>query len=304
MLIIIWEELMLSNYIIRGLAANKSIRAFVAITTDLVEKARQIHKSSPVSTAALGRTLTAASIMGYMLKGEKNKLTLQIRGANEIKSVVASTDSSGNVKGYISNPNTELAFNANGKLDVGGAIGKNGKLRVIKDVGMREPYIGESNLITGEIAEDLAAYYMYSEQQPSVVSLGVLIDVDSSVKASGGFIIQPLPGVEEEVIYKLEEIMKDIPSISTMVDEGMNGEEILQRILKDFDVEVVDKREIDFICDCSLEKIEKALISMGEDELKTIIDEDEKAEIQCHFCNKFYNFNKEELTEILNRAKQ
>ncbi len=293
----------MASYIVRGIAANKNIRVFVAITTGMVEKARRIHNTLPVATAALGRTITAASIMGYMLKGEKDKLTLQIMGANEIKSIVAVSDSTGNVKGYISNPNVKLAFNEKGKLDVGGAIGKNGKLRVIKDLGLKEPYIGQSNLISGEIAEDIAAYYMYSEQQPSVVSLGVLIDVDGSVKASGGFIIQPLPEVKEEILVQLEEAVKDIPPISSMVDEGMSGEDIIRKILKGFDVEIVDRTKVDFKCDCDSEKIEKALVSLGESELKSIIEEDEKAEIVCHFCNTRYNFNKDELIDLLNRAK-
>ncbi|RKD27309.1 molecular chaperone Hsp33 [Caminicella sporogenes DSM 14501] len=292
----------MKNYIVRGLAGNKNIRVFVAITTEMVEKARKIHKTTPVSTAALGRTITAASIMGYMLKGEKDKLTLQILGSNEIKSIVAVSDSTGNVKAYISNPNAKVKLNDKGKLDVGGAVGR-GKLRVIKDLGLKEPYIGQANLISGEIAEDLAAYYMYSEQQPSVVSLGVLIDVDGSVKAAGGFIIQPLPDVEEEILIKLEECIKDVPPVSAMVAEGLSGEEIMRRILKDFDVEVGEKKEVDFVCDCSLEKIERALISLGEEELKNIIEEDEEAEIQCHFCNTFYKFNKEQLIDILKRAK-
>lgn len=293
----------MKNYIVRGLAGNKNIRVFVAITTDMVEKARKIHSTTPVSTAALGRTITAASIMGYMLKGEKDKLTLQILGTNEIKSIVAVADSKGNVKAYISNPNAQTTFNDKGKLDVGGAVGKNGKLRIIKDLGLKEPYIGQSNLISGEIAEDLAAYYMYSEQQPSVVSLGVLIDVDGSVKAAGGFFIQPLPDVEEEVLIKLEECIKDIAPISSMIAEGLTAEEIMKKILKEFDVEIREEIEVDFVCDCSLEKIEKALISIGEQELKSIIEEDEKAEIQCHFCNTFYRFNKEQLIDILEKAK-
>jgi len=292
----------LENYIVRGLAADKSIRVFAAITTDMVERARKIHDTTPVSTAALGRTITAASIMGYMLKGDNDKLTLQIRGSNEIKSIVAVADSRGYVKGYISHPYIDININEKGKLDVGGAIGKNGKLIVIKDLGLKEPYVGQSNLITGEIGEDIAAYYMYSEQQPSVVSLGVLLKPDGSVKASGGFIIQPLPDVEEETLIKLEESIKNIQPISTMVDAGMTGEEILKSVLKDFDVDIIEKDEIGFVCDCSKDKIEKALISIGEEELRAIIDEDGKAEIKCHFCNEKYSFNKEELMQLLNDA--
>lgn len=292
----------LKNYIVRGLAANKSIRVFASITTDMVEKARKIHKTTPVATAALGRTMTGASIMGYMLKGSNNTLTLQIRGVNQIKSIVAVANSKGYVKGYISNPHIDISLNDKGKLDVGGAIGKNGKLIVVKDLGLKEPYVGQSNLITGEIAEDIAAYYMYSEQQPSVVSLGVLLNVDGSVKASGGLIIQPLPDIEEDVLTKLEEAVKDIRPISSMVDEGMTGEDILKDVLKNFDVEITEEMETDFECDCSKGKIEKALISIGEKELRSIIEEDGKAEIQCHFCNEKYLFNKNELTKLLNDA--
>lgn len=292
----------MKNYIVRGLAANKNIRVFAAITTDMVEKARETHNTTPVATAALGRTITAASIMGYMLKGDKNTLTLQIRGVNEIKSIVAVSDSRGYVKGYISNPYIDIMLNEKGKLNVGGAIGKNGKLIVVKDLGLKEPYVGQSNLITGEIAEDIAAYYMYSEQQPSVVSLGVLLNADGSVKASGGFIIQPLPDVEEEVIIGLEEAIKDVPPVTSMIDQGMTAEEVLKNVLKVFDVDIIEKNEIDFICDCSREKMEKALISIGEEELRAIIEEDGKAEIKCHFCNEKYVFNKEELTQLLNDA--
>lgn len=292
----------MKNYIVRGLAANKSIRLFAAITTNMVEEAREIHDTTPVATAALGRVITAASIMGHMLKGDKDKVTLQIRGSNKIKSIVAVADSKGFVKGYISHPHVDVTLNEKGKLDVGGAVGKNGKMVIAKDLGLKEPYVGQSNLITGEIGEDLAAYYMYSEQQPSVVSLGVLLDVDGYVKASGGFIIQPLPDVDEDTLIKLEEAMKSIPSTSSMVDEGMTGEEILRTILKDFDVEIIEKTEINFVCDCSMDKIEKALLSIGEKELRTIIEEDGKAEIKCHFCNKEYLFSKEDLTELLNEA--
>ncbi len=294
----------MKNYIIRALAENKKVRIFTAITTEMVEKARKIHNTTPVSTAALGRTITAASIMGYMLKGDKDKLTLKINGSNEIKSIVAVSDTNGNVKAYISNPNATIAFNSQGKLDVGGAVGKNGKISIIKDLNLKKPYIGQANLISGEIAEDIAAYYMYSEQQPSVVSLGVLVDEYGKVIASGGFIIQPLPDVEEEILIKLENAIKDIPSISTMINEGMTGEEITNTILKDLDVEILEKKEVDFICDCNQEKIERVLISMGEDELTAIIEEDGKAEIVCHFCNHKYHFSKEQLQNLLKKAKE
>jgi len=294
----------MANYIIRGIAGNKKIRCFVAVTTELVEKARKIHNTSPVASAALGRALTAGSIMGYMLKGEKDKLTLQIKGSNYIKNIVVVSDTKGNVKGYISHPHIDLPLNDKGKLDVGGAIGKDGSLIIIKDLGLKEPYIGQSNLVTGEIGDDIAAYYMYSEQQPSIVSLGVLVDVDTSIKAAGGFIIQPLPDVDENTLIKLEEAFKDVKPISSMIDSGMSGEDILKEILKDFDVEIIEKKEVDFVCDCSIDKFERALISIGKEELSRIIEEDEKAEIVCHFCKNKYNFNKEELNRLLIAASE
>ncbi len=293
----------MENYIVRGLTGDKNIRVFIAITTGMVEEARKIHNTTPVSTAALGRTITAASIMGYMLKGKNDKLTLQIKGSNEIKSIIAVSNVECEVKAYISNPDATIAINEIGKLDVGGAVGKDGKLVVIKDLGLKKPYIGQSNLISGEIAEDLASYFMYSEQQPSVVSLGVSVDEYGRVLSSGGFIIQPLPGVDQETLIKLEETIKNTPNISSLIKKGLTGEEIIKDVLKGFEVEIIDKKETKLICDCNLDRIEKALISMGEKELNDIIEEDEKAEIVCHFCNKTYDFNKEDLEELLKKAK-
>jgi len=292
----------MSSYIVRGMAANKKIRAFTAMTTEIVEEARKIHNTSPLASAALGRLLTAGSIMGYMLKGEEDRLTLQIKGTNEIKKIVVVSDSSGNVKGYISNPRVDLPLNDKGKLDVGKAIGE-GSLIVIRDLGLKEPYIGQAPLVSGEIAEDLAAYYMYSEQQPSVVALGVLVDVDCSIKAAGGFIIQTMPDIDEETISKLEEVIKALPPITTMIDKGMTPEEIMESILKDLDVEILGKKEISYKCDCNMEKFERALISLGEKELQDMINEDGKAEIICHFCHNTYQFSKDELIDLLNKAK-
>lgn len=294
----------MKNKIIRALAGKKMVRAFAIDSTAMVEKAREIHNTSPVSTAALGRTITAASLMGYMLKGDKDKLTFQIKGSNEIKSIVAVSDATGNVKAYISHPYTETRLNESGKLDVGGVVGKNGRMVIIKDLGLKEPYIGQSNLITGEIAEDLAAFYMYSEQQPSIVALGVHLNKEAKVDFAGGYIIQPLPDVDEEVLIKLENAVKDIPSVTQMLREGMTPEDLLRSVLVDFDVEVIDEKEVDFECDCSREKITQALITVGKKELEDMMIEDKGAEIKCHFCNSDYKFDENDLRDILNELSK
>ncbi|WP_425448176.1 Hsp33 family molecular chaperone HslO [Dethiothermospora halolimnae] len=293
----------MKDYLIRAIDEERSIRVFIATTTNMVEEARRIHNTTPTATAALGRTLTASSIMGVMMKGDKDKLTLRFKGNGPIRTILSVADSQGTVKGYIANPNVDLPLKANGKLDVGNAIGKDGQLTVIRDLGLKKPYVGQSSLVTGEIAEDLTNYFATSEQQPSVVALGVLIDRDISVKASGGYIIQVLPNISEEKLSRLEEIVKGVKPISTLIDNGLTPEDILEETLGEFEMEVKEKVDINLECDCSKEKIERALISLGEKELTDIINEDGKAEISCHFCNSKYNFNKEELEDLLNRAK-
>ncbi|WP_129600000.1 Hsp33 family molecular chaperone HslO [Anaerophilus nitritogenes] len=292
----------MKNYVLRGVAANKSIRVFLGVTTNLVEEARVIHNTTPVATAALGRTLTGTVMMGLMLKGEKNKLSIQIKGDGPLKQILSVTDSKGNVKGYISNPNVELPLREDKKLDVGRAVGK-GKMIVIKDLGLKDPYVGQSDLVSGEIAEDFTAYFAYSEQQPSAVGLGVLVDRDYSVKEAGGFIIQVLPDASEDVIIKLENRISELPSVTQLMEESKDGEEMLSRILEGFDFEILDKKEVFLNCDCSEEKLEKALISIGEKDLKQIIEEDEQAELTCHFCNRKYHFNKEHLQKLYEEAQ-
>ncbi|SHH90684.1 molecular chaperone Hsp33 [Caloranaerobacter azorensis DSM 13643] len=294
----------MKDYIIRAIDKKGSIRVFIATTTNMVEKARQIHKTAPTATAALGRVLTAASIMGIMLKGDKDKVSLHIKGNGPIKSILAVANSKGEVKGYISNPNVDMPLREDGKLNVGMAVGREGKIIVIKDLGLREPYIGRSSLVTGEIAEDLTHYFAYSEQQPSAVALGVLVDRDLSVKSSGGFILQVLPDASDEVITKLEHKLNNIEPISSLIDRGYTPEDILAHIFGEFEMEILEKKDIDFVCDCSRERLEEALVSVGKEELERIIKEDGKAELVCHFCNTKYHFDKRDLERLLKEAEK
>ena len=291
----------MKNYVIRAVA-DKSISVFLAITTDMVEEARQTHNTTPVATAALGRTITAAAIMGLMLKGEKNKISIQIKGNGPLKQILAVANAKGEVKGYVSDPTVDLPLRADNKLDVGGAVGKEGKIVVIKDLGHKEPYIGQLELVSGEIAEDITSYYAISEQQPSAVALGVVIDKDHSVKVAGGFIIQILPGTEEALIDKLETNINNLPPITSIIEEEQSGEGMLNKILEGFGIEILEKTEVRYKCDCSEERLEKALISVGKIDLKEIIEEDGEAELTCHFCNTKYKFDKQHLKRLYNDA--
>ncbi|HIT72903.1 Hsp33 family molecular chaperone [Tyzzerella sp. An114] len=291
----------MEDYIIRATAADGAIRAFAVTSKNTVETARSLHNTSPVATAALGRLLSAAAMMGIMLKGEKDLLTLQIRGDGPLQGIVVSADSEANVKGYVFNPYVEVPDKYEGKLDVSKAIG-NGNISVIKDIGLKEPYCGQIELVSGEIAEDLTYYFAKSEQTPSAVGLGVLIDRDTTVMASGGFIIQLMPDADDEIAEKLEEKINRTPYVTTLLDMGYTPEDILKLILGDFNLEINEKKEMRFYCNCSRSRVEKALISLGKDELTKIIEEDKKAQLHCHFCNKEYNFNEDELREILKSA--
>lgn len=294
----------MNDYIIRALDKEKSIRVFIASTSNMVESARKIHNTTPVATAALGRTITAAGIMGIMTKGVKYKTSIQIKGNGPLKTILAVADSQGQVKGYVGNPYVELPLKKNGKLDVGNAVGKDGRVIIIKDLGLKEPYIGQSKLVSGEIAEDLSYYFASSEQQPSAVALGVLVDVDLTVRASGGYIVQVLPNISEELLNKLEERLSNVEPISRLIDKGYTPEDILDKVFGDFGMEIKEKNEISLTCDCSRERLEGALISIGEEELKSIIAEDGKAEVSCHFCNTSYTFNTDELNKLLDEAKK
>jgi len=292
----------MSDYIVRATAGNGSIRAFAATTRDLVQHAREIHHTSPVASAALGRLMTAAAMMGSMLKGDKDLLTLQVRGEGPLQGMVVTSDSKSQVKGYVFNPNVEIPDLIPGKLNVSGAIGA-GHLSVIKDIGMREPYAGKIELVTGEIAEDLTYYFAQSEQTPSAIGLGVLVETDTSIRRAGGFIIQLLPDATDEMIDRLEKKLATIPYVSDLLDMGQTPEDILNMILGDFDLNILDKIPTTFYCNCTRERVEKALISIGKDELEKIIREDKKANLHCHFCSKEYDFNEEQLVALLDEAQ-
>lgn len=291
----------MSDYIVRAIAANAQIRAFACTTKELVEKAREAHNTSPVVTAALGRLLTAGCMMGTMLKGEKDVLTLQMRGDGPMKGLTVTADAAGNVKGYALEPQVMLPPNAKGKLDVGGAIGL-GMLNVIKDMGLKEPYVGQTVLQTGEIGDDLTFYFATSEQVPSSVGLGVLMEKDNTVKQAGGFIVQLMPFAEESVIAKLEENLAKVESVTAMLDSGKSPEGILETLLGDMGLEITDTMPTQFYCNCDKKRVEKAIISIGKKEITDMIDEGEDIEVNCHFCNTQYQFSVEELKKLLNKA--
>ncbi len=285
--------------LIRCITSNGQVMATAVDTTDIVARAENIHTTSAVVTAALGRLLTAASMMGNMLKGRDDSITLRISGGGPAGSLIAVSDANGDVRGYVTNPVVELPLNEKGKLDVGGAVGKDGLLYVIKDLGLKEPYNGSVPLVSGEIAEDITAYYALSEQTPTVCALGVLVNPDLSVNVAGGYIIQLLPAAEEKTIELLEDGIKDMPSVTKMLSDGMTPEEIIRKALCNFEVEVLYEQEIEYKCNCSKERVEKALISMGKKELTDMANEMETAEIKCHFCDKVYKFSNNELKKLI-----
>ncbi len=293
----------MKDYIIKATAANAQIRAFAATTKETVEQARQSHDTSPVITAALGRLLTAGAMMGSMMKGEKDILTLQIRGDGPAGGLTVTADSQGNVKGYAIHPQVILPANAIGKLDVGGALG-NGMLSVIKDMGMKEPYVGQTALQTGEIAEDLTYYFAASEQIPSSVGLGVLMEKNNTVRQAGGFIVQLMPFAEESVISRLEENLKTLKPVTTMLDEGLTPEQILETVLAGMDVQFTEKTDTGFYCNCDKARVEKALISLGKKEINDMIKDGKSIEVNCHFCNHNYCFSVEELKQMVKKASR
>ena len=289
----------MADTILRGVSNDGTIRIFAAGTTELVGRAQQIHHSYPIATAALGRLLTAAAMMGTMLKGERDTITLRVKGDGPLEGVLAVGNAKGEVKGYSVNPGAVLPDKVPGKLNVGGAVGK-GTLSVICDLGLKEPYVAQIELVSGEIAEDLTAYYAISEQVPSAIALGVLVDTDGSVIKAGGFILQLMPGSTDEDAKKLEETIASLPSITTMLQENMSCEDIIFRVTQGFDMLVYnDAVTPAYVCDCCRARVEKALISMGREEMQKLIDEQGQAELTCQFCDKIYNFNKKELTDLL-----
>lgn len=293
----------MGDYMVRATAANAQIRAFAVTSRELVEHARSIHNLSPVVTAALGRLMSGGVMMGSMLKGQDDLLTLQIHGAGPVHGLTVTADAMGNVKGYADQPQAMMPPSSAGKLDVGGVIGL-GVLTVIKDMGMKEPYVSTIELKTGEIADDLTYYFAASEQVPSSVGLGVLMDKGNTVRQAGGFLIQLMPFTEEAVIAKLEERLSHLEPVTTMLEEGSTPEDILQKILGEFAVEITEKQPVQFVCSCSRERVEKVLVSLGEKELEGLIEEGKDVELNCHFCSTRYTFTVDEIRRIKEGAKR
>jgi Disulfide bond chaperones of the HSP33 family len=293
----------MSDYIVRATAGNGQIRAFGATTRTMVENARAAHNTSPVATAALGRLLSAGAMMGIMMKGEKDVLTLQIKGDGPIGGITVTADAKGDVKGYVNNPEVLIPANYAGKLDVGAAVGY-GMLKIIKDMGLKEPYTGQTPLQTGEIGDELTYYFAKSEQVPSSVGLGVLMEKDNTVKQAGGFIVQLMPFAEEEIITKLEENVAKITSVTDLLDKGYTPELILEKLLEGLDIEIHEKVSTRFYCNCTKERVEKAIISVGKKEIQEMIAEGKMIEVNCHFCSEYYNFEVEELKTILQKAQK
>ena len=293
----------MNDHILRATFANDSGRIFVANTRETVNKAFEYHKTSPVMTAALGRTLTGAAIMGSMLKSDDDLLTVSIKGDGPGAGLTVTANNRVQVKGYPYNPVVDIPLKPNGKLDVSGALGY-GTMTVIKDLGLKEPYVGQIPLVSGEIAEDLTYYFAKSEPVPSAVALGVLVDRDYTVKQSGGFIIQMLPSASDEIISELEEKMGKIKSITRMLDEGMDSEQILNELVGDMQPKLLDRIPVEFYCNCDRERVEKAIVSVGRSELEDILEKDGQATLHCHFCNKDYHFDKNDIKAILDRSQK
>lgn len=291
----------MKDYIVRATAAGTQIRAFAATTRNLVEEARQAHNTSPVATAALGRLLTGGVMMGSMMKNETDMLTVQIKGDGPIGGLTVTADNAGNVKGYVNHPEVMLPPNAKGKLDVAGALGV-GLISVVKDMGLKEPYSSQTILQTSEIAEDLTYYFATSEQVPSSVGLGVLMEHDNTVKQAGGFIVQVMPFVEDAVLDKLEENIRKISSVTEMLDRGLTPEGILEEVLAGLCMEVTDTIPAQFYCNCTKGRVEKAIVSIGKKDIQAMIDDGKEIEVNCHFCGKHYTFTVEELRELMKKA--
>ena len=293
----------MSNTLLRAIARDAGIQISAAVTTGLVERARQIHNTTPVATAALGRTLTATAIMGSQLKVDDGSVTVQVKGNGPLGAIVCVGDADGYVRGYLQNPSADLPLRPDGKLAVGAGVGR-GYLMVIKDIGLKDPITGTVALVNGEIAEDLTRYFAESEQIPSACALGVLVDTDRTVKCAGGWLVQLMPGVKDADIDRLEANLAKLEPMTTMLDKGMSLEEIVQAVLDGFAVDFLQTDEIGYRCACSREKVERALISMGKTELGKMADEQENSEVTCQFCDKIYTFSREELRELLAHAEK
>ncbi len=291
----------MGDYIVRATAADNQVRAFAATTKQVVETARQHHNTSPVATAALGRLLSAGAMMGSMMKNATDMLTLQIRGNGPIEGITVTADSFANVKGYVGNPDIMLPPKK-GKLDVGGAVGV-GLLQIIKDMGLKEPYSGQTILVSSEIAEDLTYYFANSEQIPSSVGLGVLMEKDNTVRCAGGFIIQMMPFAQEKTVVRLEENLKKVSSVTSLLDQGYTPERMLEVLFEGLGLEITDTIPTRFFCNCSKERVEQAVVSIGKKEIEEMIRDGEDIEVKCHFCNTAYKYTVEELKEILKRSR-
>ena len=289
----------MADEIVRAMTADGYVKAVAVTGRDLVERARNIHTLLPMATAALGRALLGASMLGDMLKEQKGSLTLQIKGGGPLGTVLAVSDYEGNVRGYVQNPHVELMEKHQGKLDVGAAVGSTGTLTVIKDIGLKEPYVGSIGLFSGEIADDLAMYFVESEQIPTACALGVLVGTDQSVTSAGGYLIQPLPGASDDIIDKIEAGVHRVGSVSHALEGGLDGEGLLRAVLSDFQLEILEKHPVEYRCYCSRDRVTRALISMGREELASLIRDQGQADLTCQFCDKVYHYSQEQLEKLL-----
>lgn len=289
----------MADEIVRAMTADGCVKAVAVTGRDLVERARNIHTLLPMATAALGRALLGASMLGDMLKEQKGSLTLQIKGGGPLGTVLAVSDYEGNVRGYVQNPHVELMEKHQGKLDVGAAVGSTGTLTVIKDIGLKEPYVGSIGLFSGEIADDLAMYFVESEQIPTACALGVLVGTDQSVTSAGGYLIQLLPGASDDIIDKIEAGVHRVGSVSHALEGGLDGEGLLRAVLSDFQLEILEKHPVEYRCYCSRDRVTRALISMGREELSSLIRDQGQADLTCQFCDKVYHYSQEQLEQLL-----
>lgn len=291
------------DYVVRATAAKGQIRAFAVDLTETVREAAKLHDLFPLASAALGRTMVAAVMIAADMKSADNSVSIIIKGGGPLGNIIVTAKANGTVKGYVDNPYVDLPLNKYGKLDVRAGVGIDGMLTVIKDLGLKEPYAGQIELVSGEIAEDLAHYFWYSEQQPSVIALGVLVNPDSTIRAAGGYIVQPLPGADDQIIDKLEKVVGQAAPITTMIDQGMRPEDVLDTILGDMDLRLNDRLDYKFLCDCSRERLEGLVLSLGKQEIEDIIKKEGKAEMICHYCSSKYLFGRDDLNRLLDLAK-
>lgn len=290
---------MKQDHIVRAITKDGFVKAMAISSTNFVERARRIHKTTPTATAALGRVLTAASMMGNLQKVDNGALTLQVKGGGPLGTILATSDATGNVRGYVHNPSITLLEKYAGKLDVGAAVGTDGMLTVIRDLQMKEPYVGSVALVSGEIADDVTAYFAQSEQTPTACALGVLVDTDQSVKVAGGYLIQLLPGTPDEVIDKLEAGIQKAGAVTPMLDEGLSPEEILRCVLADFETEFLETTPVEYRCYCSRERVRQTLITIGKKDLQELVDDNKPIRVECQFCDNVYEFSPQELQALL-----